>query len=46
MEPLIKIENVRFSYQNLDDPAKSTEVLKGISLAFERGELVAVLGQQ
>ena len=44
MEPLIKIENVRFSYQNTEEPEKQTEVLKGISLEFEHGELVAVLG--
>ena len=44
MESLIKIENVRFSYQNTVEPEKLTEVLKGISLEFEHGELVAVLG--
>lgn len=44
MEPLIKLENVRFSYQNVNAPEQQTEVLKGISLAFEPGELVAVLG--
>ena len=44
MEPLIKIDNVRFSYQNTEEPEKQTEVLKGISLEFEHGELVAVLG--
>jgi len=44
MEPLIKIENVRFRYQNEDEHEKQTEVLKGISLEFDRGEMVAVLG--
>ena len=44
MESLIKIDNVRFSYQNAEEPEKQTEVLKGISLEFEHGELVAVLG--
>ncbi len=44
MEPLIKIENARFSYPNEENPDKQTEVLKGISLEFEHGELVAVLG--
>jgi len=44
MEPLIKIEHVRFSYQNGDTPEEATEVLKDISLTFEHGELVAVLG--
>ena len=44
MESLIKIDNVRFSYQNTEEPEKQTEVLKGISLEFEHGELVAVLG--
>lgn len=44
MESLIKIDNVRFSYQNTEEPEKQNEVLKGISLEFEHGELVAVLG--
>ena len=44
MEPLITIDNVRFSYQNGGEPESNTEVLKGISLEFEHGELVAVLG--
>ncbi len=44
MEKLITIENVHFSYPNEEEPEKRTEVLKGISLEFERGELVAVLG--
>ncbi len=44
MESLIKIENVRFSYQSTENPAENTEVLKGITLEFEHGELVAVLG--
>lgn len=44
MEPLIKIENVRFAYQNADAPDEQTEVLKGISLEFQHGELVAMLG--
>ncbi len=44
MEPLIKIENVRFAYPNEEEPNQVTEVLKGISLEFRRGELVAVLG--
>ena len=44
MEPLIQIENVRFSYQSDEEPEQQTEVLKGISLEFQRGELVAVLG--
>ncbi len=44
MKPLIQIDNVRFSYPNEENPAENTEVLKGISLEFEPGELVAVLG--
>ena len=44
MEPLIKIDNVRFAYENVDEPGKNTEVLHGISLEFQPGELVAVLG--
>lgn len=44
MESLIKIDNVRFSYPNGETPEEHTEVLKGISLEFEHGELVAVLG--
>ena len=44
MEPLISIDNIRFSYQNAENPEQNTEVLKGISLNFEHGELVAVLG--
>ncbi len=44
MEPLIKIDNVRFSYQSEEEQADKTDVLKGISLEFQRGELVAVLG--
>ncbi len=44
MEPLIQIDNIRFSYPNEEEPEKTTEVLKGISLTFEHGELVAVLG--
>ena len=44
MEPLIRIENVHFAYPAEDENAKPAEVLKGISLEFEHGELVAVLG--
>ncbi len=44
MESLIKIENAHFSYPPAEEDAKPTEVLKGISLEFEHGELVAVLG--
>ncbi len=44
MEPLISIENVRFSYAAEDDASKPAEVLKGVSLTFGKGELVAVLG--
>ena len=44
MEPLIQIDNLHFSYQSEEAPEQKTEVLKGISLSFARGELVAVLG--
>ena len=44
MEPLIKIDNAHFSYQPEDENTPANEVLKGISLTFEHGELVAVLG--
>ena len=44
MEKLITIENAHFSYPAADENAKPVEVLKGISLEFEHGELVAVLG--
>ena len=44
MEKLITIENVHFSYPAAEENAKPTEVLKGISLEFEHGDLVAVLG--
>ena len=44
MEKLITIEDVHFSYPAEDENAKPTEVLRGVSLEFERGELVAVLG--
>ena len=41
---MITIENAHFSYPAADENAKPVEVLKGISLEFEHGELVAVLG--
>ena len=44
MESLIKIEHVHFSYPAAEENAEPAEVLKGISLEFEHGELVAVLG--
>ncbi len=44
MKPLIKLENVHFSYGNGGADAEPHEVLHGISLEFQRGELVAVLG--
>ena len=44
MEPLIKIDNAHFSYPPEDENTPANEVLKGISLTFEHGELVAVLG--
>ena len=44
MEKLITIENAHFSYPAAEENAKPVEVLKGISLEFEHGELVAVLG--
>lgn len=44
MESLIKIENAHFSYPAAEENAKPAEVLKGVSLEFEHGELVAVLG--
>ena len=44
MEKLITIDNAHFSYPALEENAQPTEVLKGISLEFEHGELVAVLG--
>ena len=44
MEKLITIDNAHFSYPADDENAKPAEVLKGISLEFEHGELVAVLG--
>ena len=44
MESLIKIDHVRFSYQTDEENAEPAEVLKDISLEFEHGELVAVLG--
>ena len=44
MEPLIRIEDVHFAYPAEDEKSKPAEVLKGITLSFEHGELVAVLG--
>ena len=44
MEPLIKIEHVQFSYPSEEENRKPVEVLKDISLEFQHGELVAVLG--
>ena len=44
MEKLITIDDVHFSYAAADENAQPVEVLKGISLEFEHGELVAVLG--
>ena len=44
MEPLIKIDNAHFSNPPEDENTPANEVLKGISLTFEHGELVAVLG--
>lgn len=44
MDPLIKIENVWFSYQNEEDSGQNVDVLKGLSLEIQRGEMVAVLG--
>ena len=42
MEPLIRIEDVHFAYPAEDEKSKPAEVLKGITLSFEHGELVAV----
>lgn len=42
MEPLVKIENVTFRYENGDD---YTDALKGVSLEIEEGEFVAILGR-
>ncbi|MBP0988053.1 MAG: ATP-binding cassette domain-containing protein, partial [Oscillospiraceae bacterium] len=44
MEKLITIENAHFSYPAAEENEKPAEVLKCISLEFEHGELVAVLG--
>ena len=44
MEKLITIEEAHFSYPAAEENAKPVEVLKGISLELEHGELVAVLG--
>lgn len=44
MESLISIQDVRFAYASEDETEQPTEVLKGISLEINKGELVAVLG--
>ncbi|MBR3679196.1 MAG: energy-coupling factor transporter ATPase [Oscillospiraceae bacterium] len=44
MESLISIRDVRFAYAAGDETEQPTEVLKGISLEIQKGELVAVLG--
>ena len=44
MEPLIRIKDLHFSYPNEEEPEKTVEVLKGITLDFDPGELTAVLG--
>lgn len=43
MQPLLQLNNVRFHYPAEDDTTPE-EVLKGVSLTVQRGELVAVLG--
>nr|QGT51020.1 energy-coupling factor transporter ATP-binding protein EcfA [uncultured Firmicutes bacterium] len=43
MEPIIQVENLRFSYEDAET-AEKKEVLKGVSLTVQRGEFLAVLG--
>ena len=43
MQPLLQLENVRFHYPAEEDTVPE-EVVKGVSLTVNRGELVAVLG--
>lgn len=41
MEPIIKVENVFFRYENGDN---STDALRGVSLEIEEGSFVAIIG--
>lgn len=42
--PLIALHDVHFAYQSEEENAEPIEVVKGVTLSFDRGELVAVLG--
>lgn len=43
MEPIIRAENLKFSYKNQED-GKEYEVLKGIDMEVRKGEFLCVLG--
>ena len=43
MEPIIRAENLKFSYRNQED-GKEYEVLKGIDMEVRKGEFLCVLG--
>ena len=43
MEPIIRTENLKFSYKNQED-GKEYEVLKGIDMEVRKGEFLCVLG--
>ena len=43
MEPIIRAENLKFSYKNQED-GRTYEVLKGIDMEVRKGEFLCVLG--
>ena len=43
MEPIIRTENLKFSYKNQED-GRTYEVLKGIDMEVRKGEFLCVLG--
>ncbi len=43
MEPIIRTENLKFSYKNQED-GKTYEVLKGIDMEVRKGEFLCILG--
>lgn len=44
MEPILKTENLHFSYESYDDTDVAPVVLKDVNLTIQPGEFVAVLG--
>ena len=43
-EPLIRTENLQYTYEQSDGTVDTHPVLRGINLSIARGEYVAILG--